>query len=514
MSSAGGATATRPALQVEALSKSFRGIPALDRFDLTIPAGEIHALAGANGSGKSTFIKILAGYFEPDPGGSILVAGEPMPGGSAKASHALGARFVQQDLGLIETLSMLDNLFLGDRYPCVGGTIRRRKARELAQQDLARFGLTFSPDTLVGELAAADRAGVAIARALRGVGAGAVKLLVLDEPTATLPDREVHRLLDILRRVSAQGVAILYVTHRLDEIFEIAGRVTVLRDGRKVATVPTADLDRKSLVRMLVGGELDTVRSVHESLETPDPEQQPVLLHVEHLAAGPLRDTWFEVRAGEIVGLAGVTGSGSEAVLGSVFGSRKRSSGTVRVDGRAISPARPDQAIAAAMAYVPPDRKLLGGIMDSSATINLTLADLSRFWRGGWLRKSDEESEARRWFDALGVRPSGQIHKPLGTFSGGNQQKVVLAKWLRCSPKVLLLDEPTQGVDVGTKAEIHRRVLAAKQDGAAVVVNSTDIDELDALCDRVLVFRRGRVATELSREDISVARISHECLDS
>jgi ribose transport system ATP-binding protein len=514
MTSADGAATARLALQVEGLSKSFRGIAALDRFDLTIPAGEIHALAGANGSGKSTFIKILAGYFEPDPGGSILISGEQLPAGSAKASHALGARFVQQDLGLIESISVLDNLYLGDRYPCAGGTIRKRRARELAEQDLSRFGLTFAPGTLVGELAPADRSGVAIARALRGIGAGTVKLLVLDEPTATLPDREVRRLLDILRRVSAQGVAILYVTHRLDEIFEIAARVTVLRDGRKVATVPTADLDRKSLVRMLVGGELDSVRTAHESLGTPAPEQQRVLLHVEHLAAGPLRDTSFEVRRGEIVGLAGVTGSGSEAVLGSVFGSRKRIGGTVRVDGRAIAPARPDRAIAAAMAYVPPDRKLLGGIMDTSASVNLTLADLSQFWRGGWLRRGEEEREARRWFNALDVRPSGQIHKPLGTFSGGNQQKLVLAKWLRCGPKVLLLDEPTQGVDVGAKAEIHRRVLAAKQDGAAVVVNSTDIDELDALCDRVLVFRRGRLAAELSRAEISVARISHECLDS
>lgn len=502
---------TRPALDARALTKTFTGVVALDHVDLHIEPGQVHALLGENGSGKSTFIKILSGYHDPDAGSSVRIDGAEMNLGSPESAYALGCRFVHQDLGLIDSSSIVDNLCLNTGFPTRFGTVRRRAARRSARADLAKVGLEhLDPETLVGALTPAMKTGVAVARALRQDRGVDVKLLVLDEPTATLPDNEVQHLLDIVRQVAAGGVGVLYVTHRLDEVFQVADLVTVLRDGRTVATEAAADLDRKRLINLLIGSELDELAAAVEHLHTPS-TAQPVL-EVSGLTAPPLRDISFSVAPGDVVGIAGITGSGRETVLGAIFGANVRDAGVVRINGTSVKASRPDLAIGLGMAYLPPDRKILGGIMEFSARENLVLTDLKPFWKRGKLHAKGERRETHRWFERLGVRPSGAVEQRLMAFSGGNQQKVLFGKWLRREPMIFLLDEPTQGVDVGAKAELHRQLVDAADQGAGVLVSSSDVDELAALCRRVLVLRDGRIVTELSGSRLTVANIARESL--
>jgi len=509
LSEGGQAGLGRPVLQASNLAKTFGGITALDGVDLTVRSGEVHALLGENGSGKSTFIKIISGYHKPDAGAEVLIDGQPMWLGHAESSYALGCRFVHQDLGLVLSSSVLDNLYMNAGFPTTLGTINGRAARQRARSDLAKVGLDIDPRTPVAELTPAIRTGIAVARALLEDESSKVKFLVLDEPTATLPDDEVKHLLDIVRRVAETGVGVLYVTHRLDEVFEVAHNVTVLRDGRKAATEPTSALDRKRLINLLVGSEFDEIHAVSESLQT---EHGDPVLRVRDLVAGPVNGVSFETRAGDIVGIAGITGSGRETILGALFGATLRDSGVVEIDGRALTPMRPDKAMAAGMAYMPPDRKTSGGLMDFTARENLTLTDLSPFWRTLLLRRGSENAETRRWFERLGVRPAGGTNARLSAFSGGNQQKILFGKWLRRKPRVLLLDEPTQGVDVGAKAELHRQLLGAAEEGTSVVLSSSDLDELAAVCHRVLVLRDGKIAAHLTGARVDVANIARESL--
>jgi ribose transport system ATP-binding protein len=502
---------SRPVLDARGLTKSFSGVVALNSVDIAIQPGEVHALLGENGSGKSTFIKILSGYHDPDAGSEVRIDGEPMNLGSPDSAYALGCRFVHQDLGLVDSSSIIDNLFMNTGFPTRVGTVRHRESRRQAKADLAKLGLgQLDPKSLVGLLTPAMKTGVAVARALRTDRATPVKLLVLDEPTATLPDNEVQHLLKIVRQVASTGVAVLYVTHRLDEVFLVADNVTVLRDARRVATQPTNTLDRKRLINLLLGTELDELHTAVEHLQAPS--ETSAVLEVEGLTAPPLKDVSFRVAPGDVVGIAGITGSGRETLLGAVFGANVRDRGTVRITGTPLRRSRPDLAMGLGMAYLPPDRKVLGGIMEFSARENLSLTDLSPFWRGLLLRRRAEREETRRWFERLSVRPAGVVEQRLMAFSGGNQQKVLFGKWLRRQPKIFLLDEPTQGVDIGAKAELHRQLLEAAENGAGVLVSSSDVDELAALCRRVLVLRDGRIVTELSGSRLTVPNIARECL--
>lgn len=501
--------AVTPALAARDLGKTFSGIRVLHAVDLKIDPGEIHALLGENGSGKSTLIKILAGYHKPDPGGKVLIDGHEVLLGSADAAYSAGCRFVHQDLGLVETSSVLDNLFLNCGFPSKFGTISGREARSLARAQLAKVGLTVDPQTPVGALSPALKTGVAVARALLVDRSVMARLLVLDEPTATLPDNEVQHLLEIVRRVAQQGIGVLYVTHRIDEVFHLAHNVTVLREGRKAATTPVTELDRKRLINLLVGRELEEIHAAAESLHV---DEGSAVLDVRDLYAGPVRGVSFTCHPGAIVGIAGITGSGRETLLGSLFGAHPRESGTVEVDGGLVTALKPAQAMSAGMAYLPPDRKVLGGFMEFTARENLTLCDLSPFWSRLHLQRRREVAEAREWFERLEVRPIGGHDQRLATFSGGNQQKVLFGKWLRRVPKVLLLDEPTQGVDVGAKAGLHRLLIQAANSGAVVVVSSSDVDELTAICQRVIVLRNGRIAADLSGSAVSVPNIARASL--
>ncbi len=497
-----------PALQATSLSKYFGATRALASVDLTVPAGEIHSLLGGNGSGKSTLIKILSGYHQPEPGGEVLIGGTLLEFAHPAASRNAGARFVHQDLGLINEASIADNIAFGGGYPTWGATIRRREVQRRASDGLATVGLDIDPQTLVGKLSAAQKTGVAVARAMSG--AAAVKLLVLDEPTATLPLAQVQDLLEIVRNVASAGVGVIYVTHRLEEIFGLATQATILRNGEKIATVSVDSVTRAELVNLLVGSELEEVQ--RESSRLP-PERAEVALQVRGLAAERISDVSFSVQSGEVVGVSGLLGSGREGLNAAIFGAIPRD-GEVLLGNNVVPAMQPGRSVKAGMGYVPPDRKGSGAMMGLSGRENLTIGRVTDFWRRSMMRRSEELREVRIWFDALQVRPSDGYELPLSNFSGGNQQKVLLAKWLRLQPRVLLLDEPTQGVDIAAKAQIHHHVLTAAAAGTAVVVSSVDVDELVALCHRVLVIRDGGLVASLTGGRLTVREVTRMTLSA
>jgi ribose transport system ATP-binding protein len=496
-----------PAISIAGISKTFGLKTVLFPFDLTLAKGEIHALLGQNGSGKSTLIKILGGVYVPDAGaGDVVVDGSVLEMGSTKSAASLGMRFVHQDLGLIGGLSVLDNIAIGSGFPTKMGTIQRRRARKVAVDALAAVGLDIAPETPVAELTAAQRTGVAVARAIQTRG-GRVSLLVLDEPTATLPSREVAQLHSIVRAAASRGVAILYVTHHLEEVFTLADRVSVLRDGHLVLTEPVARTSQDALVHALVGSAVEPVRREHTDLG-----DAPVVLSVRGLTGDALGGVGFDLHRGEIVGVHGLTGSGRESLLPTIYGARDRSAGSVRAEDQELRPGRPDLSIAAGVAYLAADRKRGGGLMELTAAENLTLPDIAPYWRRMWFRLKAELADAQGWLDRLQVRPHDGAKLPLGSFSGGNQQKILIGKWVRLAPQVLLLDEPTQGVDVGATVELHRSILEVSRSGTAVLISSTDTEELALLSDRVLIIRAGVIVEELDRADITVSELDRRVL--
>ena len=497
-------------LEVQSVSKTFTRTRALSGVSLTIEPGEVHALLGQNGSGKSTLIKILSGYHAPDLGGGIRVQGNELPIQSPVQSYRLGCRFVQQDLGLVSTLSVLDNMALGSGFPTSFGTIRGKATYEQAKADLERLNLDINPKAMVATLSASEKTGVAIARALREDPDYPACLLVLDEPTATLPVDEVDHLLDRVSAMAATGVGVLYVTHHLGEVFRVAHSVSVFRDGVVVGAGPVKSFDHAAIVHLLAGEErlAEETESRRERAARAATLEPEVLFEVKGLRAGALAGVSFSVSRGEIVGIAGLAGSGRDSVLGASFGALPRSGGEVTVTGQPLPSGRPDLAISRGIAYLAPDRKVGGGVMTMSARENLTLPDLKPFWKGLRLSRRIETSRTKEWFERLSVRPANAGNEPLSIFSGGNQQKILFGKWLSQKPLVFLLDEPTQGVDVGAKADLHRELVSAAQDGAAVVVSSSDLEELTELCDRVLVIVDGRISTELEGAELTEGAIT------
>jgi ribose transport system ATP-binding protein len=491
-----------PALEIRGLSKTFPGQRALTDVDLELAPGEIRALVGQNGCGKSTLIKVLAGFHEPDPGAEVRVDGNPLALGTAGAGDHAGLRFVHQDLGLVPELDACDNLAMGHGYERNRmGLISWRKEQRLARETLRDLGYGFDVRQPTSHLVVSQRTAIALARAL-SPRATPPRILVLDEPTANLPAAEIARLFQVVRAVRDRGVAVLFVSHHLDEVFRLCDTVTVLRDGRHIVTRAVEGLDEDGLIALMIGRQLEQFLVPTEAAAHAG---EPVL-RVGGLATDVLAGVDLDVRPGEIVGIAGITGSGREEIALALFGGIPRT-GTVTVGGRSVAANRPDRAVEARMALVPAERHANAAFLESTLRENVSIVSPGDFLLRGLLSRSREVSEVTSWLQKLKVRPP-HPERHLSTLSGGNQQKVMLARWMRQKPTVLVLDEPTQGVDVGAKADIHLLVEEAATLGAAVVLVSTDHSELTRLAERVLVLRNGRIADELRRPHIDPDRIT------
>ncbi|MDX6653904.1 MAG: ribose transport system ATP-binding protein [Solirubrobacterales bacterium] len=497
----------KPILEARNLSKTFAGNKALDSVDLDLFPGEIHALVGQNGSGKSTLIKILSAYHRPDPGAEVRIAGVPLELGNPGAVAAAGLRFVHQDLGLVPTLGALDNLALGRGYVRGRtGTISWRREAKAGARMLGELGYNFDLSRPVSGLTAAERTGIAIIRAISGE-AGEARVLVLDEPTASLPAAEVERLFEVIRRVSSSGVAVIYVSHHFNEVFDICDRVTVLRDGKLAARREIDEIDEDQLIELTIGRSL---AAFERAAAVEHSAASGTVLSLRRLRGQIIESLDLDLSPGEIVGVAGVTGSGREEVIELIFGSTLRA-GSVVLDGRELPADRPDLSVRRGMVMVPADRAAKAALADRSVRENVTLSDLSSVYGPRGLRKEAERAASAEWLQRLEVVPQdGEV--PLGTLSGGNQQKVMVARALRLDPRVLLLDEPTQGVDIGAKAGIHKIIQDAAHREAGVVVASTESEELVSLCDRILVLNRGRIAGVVNGDGMAADELTHMTL--
>lgn len=478
-----------PVLKVDSLSKSFPGQVALENAQLTVLPGQIHALLGQNGSGKSTLIKALSGFHKPDPGAEVGMFGHPVDLTALSDMDRGRTRVVHQDLGLVGTLNVMENLALGRGFGNVRfGRVRWRAERRRVRELLTRFGLDIDPRRAVGTLSAAEQAIVGVARAMEDWDESG-GLLILDEPTASLPKPEVQRLFAALRRAAGHGAGILLVTHRLDEVLNIADWVTVLRDGRTVASCPVQGLSERELIEYIVGRPIENLYP-----DPPEPRGEAVF-EVRNLWGAVVEDFSLSVRIGEIVGIAGIGGSGRDEIAALLSGSTRRAAGTIELSAKPVPP-QPGSAQKLGLVYVPADRKQLGSIQNHSVADNITLSRLRSLYKNGWMSNRQVNADAMRWIAKVDLTPPDPARE-LSTLSGGNQQKAVIARVLRLRPKVVIFDEPTQGVDVGAKATIYELLAQAAAGGAALIVCSSDTEELANVCDRVLVVRHGRQATEL-----------------
>jgi ribose transport system ATP-binding protein len=489
----------RPILSMAGIVKEFPGVRALDGVDLEVVPGEVHCLLGQNGAGKSTLIKVLAGAHQPDEG-TITWQGEQVRLSTPMAAMRLGIATIYQELDLVDGLSVAENIFLGHEQSAAGFTRRGQQNAE-ARRLLGRLGHAEIPATReVGRLSAAGKQIVSMARAL----SHDARLIVMDEPSAVLAHDEVDNLFRVIRDLTAAGVAVVYISHRLEEIRTVGDRVTVLKDGRTVATgLPARTTPTRDVVSLMTG------RTIEYAFP-PRPEttvEGDELLRVENLAlAGSFRDVSFRVRAGEIVGLAGLVGAGRSEVLETVYGARRRTSGTVTLDGKNLPAGNVSAAVRAGLGLAPEERKSQALLLGEPLVRNISLASLPRFARFGWVNRSRELTEARAVTESLEVRPPDPT-RLARTLSGGNQQKVVLGRWLLGGCRLLLLDEPTRGVDVGARSEIYGLIRRLADSGVGVLLVSSEVPEVLGLADRVLVMREGAVIHEASAVELNEHRV-------
>jgi rhamnose transport system ATP-binding protein len=492
---AGGAAVTA-VLALEGAAKSFGSVRALEDASIELYAGEAHGLVGENGAGKSTLVKVLAGVYRPDSGRLLLDGAELRLGGPADA-RAAGIAVIYQEPTLFPDLSVAENIFMGRQPLSLGRRIDARELRRRVEALMERLGVPLDPARPARGLSIADQQIVEIAKAL----SFQARVIVMDEPTAALSGAEVERLFSVARALRSQGAAVLFISHRLDEVFALCQRVTVMRDGRGVLTAPLQEVTRDELVRRMVGRELSAMY----------PKQQAapgeVALSVRRLSReGVFADVSFDVRHGEIVGLAGLVGAGRSEVARAVFGIDRRDAGEVLVEGQRLPAASPTAAMAAGMGYVPEDRRAQGLVMDLSVARNTALASLGRLRRGVLIRGADERRLAADWAARLRLR-FARLSDPASALSGGNQQKLVLAKWLARKPSVLIVDEPTRGIDVATKAEVHRLLSDLAAQGVAVLMISSELPEVLGMADRVLVMHEGRLSAEFPRAEATEERV-------
>ncbi|MEO3749326.1 sugar ABC transporter ATP-binding protein [Streptomyces sp. B6B3] len=479
-----------PLLRLAAVTKAFGPVVAVSGVTLELRPGEVHALVGENGAGKSTIVKLLSGVHQPDSG-RVELDGRPAPLASPAAAQTAGIAVIYQEPTLFPDLSVAENIFMGRQPTGRLARIDRPAMYDAAARLFARLGVHLDPRRPARGLSIADQQLVEIAKAL----SFEARVLVMDEPTAALSGVEVQRLFSVVRALRASGAAVLFISHRFDEIFALCQRITVLRDGRLVSTDLAADLDEESLVRRIVG------REVSALFPRQDTDPGEVALRVRGLGRlGAFQDVDLDVRRGEIVALAGLVGAGRSEVVRAVFGIDRYDEGRVWVNGEPLTPGSPAAAMAAGLALVPEDRRQQGLVMEMSVERNTTLTRLRSLTRLGLLSRRAERAAARSWAERLQVRYGG-LADPVATLSGGNQQKIVLAKWLATGPSVLIVDEPTRGIDIGTKAEVHRIMSELAAQGLAVLMVSSELPEVLGMADRVLVMREGRVVATLPRTE-------------
>jgi ribose transport system ATP-binding protein len=492
-------------LTIRNLSKEFPGTRALNEVDLDVRRGEIHALCGGNGSGKSTLIKILCGVYQGEVGGEINCGGV-----DGRADHMtpaiadqMGVRVVHQDLGVFPDLTVAENMSLGRGFETGrGGRVQWRKVRNRTSRLIERFEIPATPRTLMRSLSRAAQTQVAIARALQDQDSSRAGILILDEPTASLPVHEVELLLSSLKRYSAEGQSIIYISHRLDEILNLTDRVTILRDGVNTGTWNTAELTEDTLIEMIVGRQIQRVFP-----HMPPVTDQSPALEIDQLWAGPLRNVNLKVKRGEVVGIAGLLGSGRSELLRAVFGDLPVIKGEIRIENRLVKFAHPDQAMDAGIAFVPEDRATDAAFLDLPVYTNISVSVIGKYWRGLLMRERSMRRDGNALMGDFGVKAASAA-SPLNTLSGGNQQKVIMARWMQRSPKLLLLDEPTQGVDVGARADIYNTVRDAVAKGASALIVASDFEELSHVVDRAIVLRNGRIVADVPSEQLNPHRLT------
>ncbi len=484
-------------LSLRGIEKSFGPISVLKGIDFDIRAGEVHALMGENGAGKSTMIRIMSGAHQPDAG-EIRLGGHATRFASPRSAQAAAIAVVHQELLLFPDMTIAENIFLGHAPSSGLGLIDRRQMREEARRLLTRLDCPdLDVDEMVGRLSVANRQRVEIARAL----SKNARVLIMDEPTAALAEADVVRLLDVVRMLRKDGVGIVYVSHRMNEIFEIADRVTVLRDGRTISTQPIAEVTEAGLVSKMVG------REITHLFPKQDVELGKTVLQVANLSCtGRIEDISFSVRAGEILGIAGLVGSGRTELAETIFGATPSTSGEIRIDGQPVEISSIRDAIDKGIAYVPEDRGQHGLVRRQSIRDNVVMPILDRIARGWMVDRARELTLSQSAIERFAVRARGPM-QVVGELSGGNQQKVVIAKWLATKPRVLILDEPTRGVDVGAKSEIHKLMVELAREGMAIVMISSELPEVLGMSDRVLVMNGGRMAAVIDRKEATAETV-------
>ncbi|MCA9447583.1 MAG: sugar ABC transporter ATP-binding protein [Candidatus Omnitrophica bacterium] len=497
---------TEPILEMRGIAKDFEGVHALSDVDLSVTPGEILALVGENGAGKSTLMKIISGVYPfGEYSGEIRYKGEPLQLGDTREAQNRGIAIIHQELNLVGGMTVAENIFLGHE-PTSLGWVDRKKMRRDTQELLDRLGLKFAPDTLISDLSVGQSQMTEIAKAL----AQKVDLLILDEPTSALTDPEIETLFQLLEQLKRQGVTSIYISHKLEEVFRISDRITVLRDGRVISTWATKETDSNHVVSAMVGRDIedlfpwrerpigDTILQV-EDLTVEDPSHhRPLLDHVS-----------FELHKGEILGLSGLMGAGRTELAESLFGVPPgKMSGRILLEGSEIRIRHPKDAIKVGIALLTEDRKQSGCLFNLSVQKNVSLASMKKVSSGPWVRVSSERELAKKYADELAIK-SSNLRNLIGTLSGGNQQKVLVARWLATEPKVLILDEPTRGVDVGAKVEIYRLMIELAREGMAILMISSELPEVLGMSDRILVMHEGRVADCLNREEANQERVMH-----
>ncbi len=490
-------------LSISHVSKTFPGVKALDDVQLHVRRGEVHALVGENGAGKSTLIKILSGVYTPDPGTEILVDGQQIRLSDINESMNRGISVIYQDLCLFQNLTVAENICIGKGKT---GLVHWKQYNEIAEKTLTRLNIPLKPSDLLGSLSIANQQLVAIARAI----AYNSRLIIMDEPTASLSRQEVENLFGIIEGLKADGISVLFISHKLDEVKRLSDTVTVLRDGRYIGSKPTNELDEAEIIHMMVGRDIS-----YANLNDESAAGEKVVLEVKHLSkAGYYHDISFCVRQGEILGITGLVGSGRTEVIQTLFGLHRPDSGSIILDGTPVNITNSSMAKRLGISYVPEDRQHGGLVMQFDTYENMALVNYSaNTTRFGFLKKKRIQKISNEMIEQMDVRPRIPT-RAVREFSGGNQQKIVIGKWLATAPKVLLVDEPTNGVDIGSKVEIHKLLRRLASEGMAIVVVSSELQEVLTMTDRIAVMRRGRMVTEMNASSATQEKIMQYALQS